>query len=99
MLFAVVCTDRPESAHVRARTIDAHRAYIDGYAHALVTSGPLIEDDGETRCGQLYVIDVADRAAADAFTHEDPFTGAGLFESVLVRRIKPVIANGKRVAP
>ena len=99
MLFAVVCTDRADTAHIRARTLDAHRAYIDGCARTLVTSGPLLDDDGTTRNGQLYIIDVADRAAADTFVSEDPFTQADLFATALVRRIKPVIANGLRIRP
>lgn len=98
MLFAVVCTDRPATAALRAQTLEAHRAYIDTWAHTLVTSGPLLDDDGDARNGQLYLIDVADRDAADTFVDDDPFTKAKLFETVLVRRIKPVIVNGERIA-
>ena len=97
MLFAVVCCDRPDTSALRAHALEAHKAYIDTWAHALVTSGPLLDDDGVTRNGQLYLIDVADRGAADAFVKEDPFTRAELFNTVLVRRITPVIVNGERV--
>lgn len=99
MLFAVVCIDCAETGLVRARALDAHRGYINGCVHALVTSGPLLAEDGTTRNGQLYIIDVADRDAADTFVREDPFTQADLFETILVRRIKPVIANGQRIRP
>lgn len=99
MLFAVVCSDHADTGSLRARTLDAHRAYIDTCAHALVTSGPLLDDDGSTRNGQLYIIDVADRESADAFVRDDPFTQADLFATVIVRRIKPVIVDGERIRP
>lgn len=97
MLFAVVCCDRPETGRLRDRALDAHRSYIDGCAHALVSSGPLLDDDGITRNGQLYIIEVADRAAADDFVRNDPFTQAGLFDTVLVRRFEAVVSNGRRI--
>ena len=97
MLFAIVCTDQADTAQRRARALDAHRAYINEWMHSLVTSGTLLDDDDATRNGQLYVIDVADREAAEAFVREDPFTQADLFETTLVRRIRPVIVNGKRI--
>ena len=39
----------------------------------------------------MLVIDVADRAAAEAFAAADPYAKAGLFESTRVMRWKQVI--------
>ena len=41
----------------------------------------------------MLIIDVDDRAAAEAFIAEDPFTKAGLFESVTVTRWRKAFFN------
>jgi uncharacterized protein YciI len=41
--------------------------------------------------GSLIILDVADRAEADAFVAGDPYGKAGLFESVQVRPWKKVL--------
>ena len=54
----------------RARTVEAHRAYL-GPAKAdgrVVISGPFA--DGK---GGMYLLDVPDEAAARAFVDDDPY--------------------------
>ena len=48
-------------------------------------------DDGEAMIGSMLVLDVADRAAAEAFAEADPYAKAGLFESTTIKRWKRVI--------
>jgi uncharacterized protein len=96
MLFAVVCLDRPDSASIRSRSLDEHRRYVDAHASSIVNSGPLLDDDGTTRSGQLFILDVPDRPSAAAFIHADPFTAAGVFETVLIRQFVPVFSDGSR---
>jgi hypothetical protein len=40
--------------------------------------------------GSVLMLDLADRAAADAFAEGDPYARAGLFESVVIRPWKKV---------
>lgn len=66
----------------RARAVDAHRAYIGrGRADGkVIESGPFA--DGK---GGMYILDVADEAAAEAFVDADPYRrDAGL--ALTVRR-------------
>ncbi len=58
----------------RARTVDAHRAYLAaGRADGrVVDSGPFA--DG---MGGMYVLQVPDEAAAQAFVAEDPYRKLG----------------------
>ena len=56
-----------------------------------------MENDEGGIVGTMFMIDVADRAAAVAFTEQEPFHKAGVFESVLVRRwrqMQPEIVPG-----
>lgn len=91
MQFVLHCLDKPGQQALRAATHPAHLAYMTGFADKVVVAGPMLEDDGETMCGSMIVIDLEDRAAAESFSRNDPYTQAGLFESVSIRRWKKVL--------
>lgn len=78
-------------------SLAAHREYVDQHAAVLLLSGPLLDDDGRTRIGQLFVINVRDRDAALRFVADDPFTQAGIFADIDVWEFKPVFQDGRRV--
>jgi hypothetical protein len=56
--------------------------YLDSNLPRLIAGGPKLRDDGETACGTLCILDVDDRAAAETFIKDDPFSKAGLFGKV-----------------
>lgn len=89
MLFALICLDKPGHLEVRKANRDAHLAYLKG-SGVLSQAGPFLSDTGEMM-GSLLVIDVADRAAAEAFSADDPYAKAGLFESVTIHAWNKVI--------
>ena len=87
MLFVIYGFDDPAMRHRRTEHYPAHRTFLaDAAAHGvtIVTSGPLVEDDGTTPIGSLIIIDAHDRAAAEAFHHADPFFSAGLWRTTTV---------------
>ena len=88
MLFVLFCLDKPDSAGVRADTRDAHLDYIGSFKANMVMAGPMLAEDGSHSVGSLLVMDFPDRAAAEAFSAGDPYTQAGLFESVFIRPYK-----------
>lgn len=96
MLFAITCTDKPESLAIRLATRDTHIAYLRGHAASLVQAGPLLDPQGRP-CGSLLLVDVEDAAAAQALTVGDPYAKAGLFESVVVRPYRSVFRDGAMV--
>ena len=90
MLFAIFCTDNPDSADVRAANRPAHLDYIRAVASQVVVAGPTQSDDGQAVNGSLLVMEFADLATAQAFAANDPYNLAGLCESVVVRPWKQV---------
>jgi uncharacterized protein YciI len=90
MLFSLYCTDKPNRSEVRTTTRPAHVEYLKANIDKIVLGGPNLSDDGQGMIGSLLVIDVADRAAAEAFAANDPYAKAGLFESAIVRPFKKV---------
>lgn len=91
MRFAIVCTDKPNQADVRAQHREAHFAHLETYADNIVEAGPLLAEDASHSVGSLLIVEFADRTAAEAFTQNDPFAKAGIFESVVIRPYKKVI--------
>jgi len=65
-------------------TREAHIAYVREQGETIRLAGPYLDDKGDM-CGSLLVIEVADLAAAQAFSAADPYAKAGLFERVEVR--------------
>jgi len=97
MLFALINTDRPAGLELRMATRPAHLDWVAGQESKLVTAGALLDPAGNM-AGSLLVIDVPDRAAAEAFVAADPYTKAGLFESTVIRPFRQVYKDGKKVA-
>ncbi len=88
MLFAIYCVDKPGSAPLRAEALEKHRAYLSDQSDKIVIAGATLSDDGETATGSLFIVNVPDRAAAETFSNGDPFTRAGVFESVTITRMR-----------
>ncbi len=91
MHFALYCKDKPGHGQLRADNREAHLAHLKAQGDALVTAGPLITDDGAAMVGSLIVLDLPDRATAEAFAANDPYALAGLFASVEITAWKKVV--------
>jgi len=87
-LFALICTDKAECEPLRKANREAHLAYLNTSGVTLM-AGPFLE--GGAMTGSLVVIDVVDRAAAEAWAKDDPYARAGLFAKVRIEEWKKVI--------
>lgn len=96
MHIAVVCRDIADSAQLRSRTLDAHRHYVAGWSESIIFSGPLVDNDGYTRRGQLYLFTLSDLSMAHRFVADDPFVSAGLFASIEIDQVIPKFQTGQR---
>ena len=91
MLFAITCLDKPDHLEVRLANRAAHLDYARPNADKMLAGGPLLADDGVTMIGSLILIELPDRAAAEAMMADDPYVRAGLFQSVEIRPYKKVL--------
>jgi hypothetical protein len=85
MLYALICTDKPDSLAIRKAKRPEHVEYLQSLGNRLVLAGPFTEPDGETMNGSLVVIDAASLDAARNIAAGDPFAKVGLFASVEIR--------------
>ena len=91
MLFCIYCLDKPNSRDLRLATRAAHLEYAGKNVDRMLVGGPLLDEDGETMIGSLLIMDLPDRAAAEALMANDPYVKAGLFTSVTIRAYKKVL--------
>lgn len=85
MAFILECLDKPGSLGVRQATRPDHLAYVEANIARVVVAGPIFADDGTTPIGSLLILDMDSRAEVEAFAAADPYTKAGLFDTVTIR--------------
>ncbi len=84
MLFALLCTDKPDSLQIRLDTRPDHLAFLESLGDALKFAGPFLGEDGKP-CGSLVMVEAADKEAALVIAGNDPYAKAGLFSAVEAR--------------
>jgi uncharacterized protein YciI len=79
-LYAITCRDKPGALETRLATRPAHLEYLAS-SKILKLAGALLDDDGNP-VGSILIVEADDKAAAQAQADNDPYTAAGVFESV-----------------
>jgi uncharacterized protein len=88
MLWAIYCVDGSDTSGLREKHMSPHREYLDRQKPILVLGGATLTDDGSAATGSLFIINVPNRAKAEAFSANDPFTRAGIFERIVIARMR-----------
>ncbi len=91
MLYALICEDKPDSQPLRLATRDEHLAYAANHAGMIILAGPLLSDDGERMLGSLFILNAGDEDQVRVFHDSDPYTRAGLWGRVTLRRFRQVL--------
>ena len=87
MYFVIYGTDKENALEIRLQNREAHLAYW-AEAGCVRVGGPFTSDDGEAMIGSMLVVEVEDRSSVEDLVKNDPYTLAGLFESVDIRAWK-----------
>ena len=90
--FVLTCIDKPQSLALRMATREAHLAWVRGRIGELKLGGPFLDDKGDM-AGSLMILEEPDLAAAQAFSAEDPYTKAGLWQSVDIRPFRVTLGQ------
>jgi uncharacterized protein YciI len=91
-LFVLHCLDKPNALAVRMGAREAHLAYVGGKRDIVKLGGPMLDDNGDM-AGSLLVLDVPDKAAAEAFSAEDPYTKADLWQRVDIKALRATLGG------
>jgi uncharacterized protein YciI len=97
MPYVIITRDKPDSLDLRNQVRAEHIEFLDRNKHRLLAAGAMIEDDGTGGRGGVIIVDTDDRKEAEDFIGADPFTKAGLFESITVSRWRKAFFNLERL--
>lgn len=89
MRVALVCLDKPNALQTRADNRAAHLAYIAATG-VVEMAGPFLNGDGQMT-GSLIILVVETLAEAQLWAVSDPYSQAGLFQTVTISEWKKVI--------
>ncbi|HZP19136.1 MAG TPA: YciI family protein [Bauldia sp.] len=99
MPYLIDATDKPGQAELRQRHRPEHLAFLHRSLPRLLAAGAKLSDDGNTALGSIYIVEVEDRAGAEAFIAEDPYVKANLFRSVVITRWRKGFFNHESFIP
>lgn len=92
MLYIRLCFDKPGTTELREQLRADHRAYFkpnllaDAVPH-LVQAGPLcVSDNDDTNLASFMILEATSLDEVVRFHDGDPFTKAGLYDSVYIHR-------------
>jgi uncharacterized protein len=89
MLYNLHLRDNMDvSKEIRSALLEDHLSYIDDNRDIIVLGGALLDEDGQTRIGSAFILNVANRGDADRFSINEPFRKAGLYASVTITRMR-----------
>lgn len=86
-LFVLACFDHEGALERRLAVRPDHLAYVDANRDRLKLAGPMFNAAGEM-AGSLFILDVEDEAAVEAFSAADPYRLNNVFEKIEVRGFK-----------
>jgi uncharacterized protein YciI len=91
-LYVLSCIDKPNSNAVRMAAREDHLAYVRARLDQVKLGGPYLDADGGM-AGSLLIVEAADQAAIEAFSANDPYVLAGLFERVEIRPFRVTVGG------
>ena len=89
MRVALICIDKPAALQIRLDTRAAHLAHIAATG-VVEMAGPFLNAEGQMT-GSLIILTVETLADAQNWAILDPYSIAGLFETVTITEWKKVI--------
>ncbi|HEX5079744.1 MAG TPA: YciI family protein [Geminicoccaceae bacterium] len=97
MPYVIITKDTANALALRNEGRAAHREYLTANLHRLLAAGGQSEDDGSGESGSVYIVDTDDRKEAEEFIANDPFTKAGVFAEIQVKRWRKDVFNYVRL--
>ena len=89
MRVALICIDKPDALQTRLDNRAAHLAHIAATG-VVEMAGPLLNTEAQMT-GSLIILNVDAVADAQDWAMSDPYSKAGLFQSVTISEWKKVI--------
>jgi hypothetical protein len=90
MSVAIICIDKPNSLEKRLKIRPEHLKWLKENLPEGTFVGPLLDDDGTTFKGSLYILDFDNCDEAKNWISEEPYNKNELFDQVIIRLTKNI---------
>ena len=97
MPYVIIAKDKPGSVALRNEVRPVHLEYMSAHLGKLLGAFAQVDDANTAVHGGVIVYDSDDRGEVEEFVANDPFTKAGLFESVTISRCRKAFFNYERL--
>lgn len=97
MPYVIITKDKPNAVSLRNEVRPEHLKYMTARVDKLLGAFAQVDDANTTVHGGVIVYDSDDRSEVEGFVANDPFTRAGLFESVTISRCRKAFFNYQRL--
>ena len=97
MNFLIIAKDKPAREATRDELRAVRLGWLDANRKRILAGGGMVDDHNRHVSGGLLIIDAENREEAERFANEDPFTNAGLYETLDVVRWRRVFFDYQRV--
>ncbi len=91
-LYMLACFDKADSLDLRMATREAHLAWARERHGKIRMAGPMLSEDDQM-AGSLFFLEAESEAEVRAFNADDPYTQAGLFDRVEVKRFRSTLGQ------
>lgn len=92
MHFVLIGKDKGDGS-LRREERPAHFEHVAGHQDLILYAGPLIE--GGRMIGSVFIFDVADRAALDAYLAGDPYFTRPIFETIEIYESRKMVPEAE----
>jgi uncharacterized protein YciI len=97
MPYVIIAKDKPDSVSLRDEVQPVHLEYMTANLSKILGAFAQVDDADTAVHGGVIIYDCDDRSEAEDFVANDPFTKAGLFESVTISRCRKAFFNYQRL--
>jgi uncharacterized protein len=97
MPYVILTHDKPGSLELRLATRASHLEYLRPFKDRVLAGGAFLKEDGELAGGAMIVFDTEILSEAEKLIKNDPYTKAGLFSHVELKRWKKVFFDGNEI--
>lgn len=91
-LYVLACFDKENALDLRMATREAHLAWARDQHGKIRMAGPMLSES-DSMAGSLFFLEAENEAEVRAFNAEDPYTKAGLWDRVEIKRFRSTLGQ------
>lgn len=93
-MYLIIAKDHKSKEVIRESLREKHREHLKKAGKKLISSGALLNDEGDIIIGGFSILNTQDKTEAESFAFEDPYHKAGIRKETQIIRWRQRWKNG-----